>query len=1431
MSNNLFKQLTRLSMLIVFLLGTSFLATASSGKGWVKEFKPEKVFVENKGQFKIKETPGFDSKVQYSYNGWHQFYHFTKSGVVVEFHKKEKGEKTAEEKLLRTERKKQGFNTREEFLEFERSGQKYTFQRDELLCQWIGSNPNVEIIAEEKKAYQQSSMYKDGNGESKFVSNLATYEKLTYKNIYPNIDVVYELHSEIGYKYSVVVRPGGDISKIKLKYSKTPALQQSGELYTASIVGNIIDHKPFTFYQNNRAEIKSAYILNGNTISFSVANHDASQTIVIDPWTQTPSFNTVWDCVWECDRDAAGNAYLIGGIMPLVLQKYNSAGTLQWSVNTPYDTSNTWLGSFAVDNAGNSYVTEGTGGGVFKVNTGGTVVYNNTAMGPYISTEYWSISFNCDQTKLVIGGTGGAIPPQPYIFDVNPANGNIIGNIKVTGGALFPTQETRSITACKNGKYYFLTHDSIGYIHQGLSACTNTPGSLPFHVGTGYGMSYKCENWRSDNSGIAAIRYFNNFVYTHKGNVVHKRDFNTAAVIATGNIAGGGFASSQVQNSGIDIDTCGNVYVGSKNQVVKFDQNLNQLTTYATTFNVYDVHVSTSGDIVACGTTGTSSSGTRTGYIQLINAAACNPIAPSCCDATICTKAPLCVTAAPTTFTAYTPGGTWSGNGITNASTGAFDPAVAGVGVHTIYYTLACGRDSVSITVNSCTSTSVCRETNGDLTVSGGTGPYTWARWDSIGRTCVGGIEVFGNCTGTWQRTMGWRTYGTGATITPPVGEDSIRVVDNSGTTQNFYGAAAIAAIPPCSACPTITVSSSNIVNSNCSGNTGSFTGAASGGTGPYTFVLRNGAATVATFNNVASSQSFTALGAATYTLQVTDANSCTGTATVTITAANPPTASIAPPTNPTCGATNGSATASATGGTSPYSYLWSNGGNTATISNLAAGSYTVTVTDNQSCTATASVTLTAAGGPTLSSSPTNPSCSSGSNGSITITATGGAGILTYTWLPNVSSTSSASGLSAGTYNVTVVDRNGCSSNTTATLTDPAAIVANTSSTDANCGVADGSVSLTASGGTGTLTYLWSTNDNTATVNNLTAGNYSVTVRDANSCTVVRTASISNIGAPQGSYSSTDVSCNGGNDGSISFTINGGVPPYQYDWNPAVSSNASANGLSAGTYNVTITDDASCALLFSVDITEPLPITISIQPTDASCGASNGSAVATASGGTGTLNFVWSNQQIGANASGLSAGSYTVTVTDASSCSSVQSAVVGTTASNPVFEFELTDTLLCLGSSIILNAQQPNAQSYLWSTGATSAAITVSTAGSYSVVVSGACNSATDTAYITFESCGCDVAVPTAFSPNGDGVNDKFGAVYNCAEIKSVALRVFNRWGEKVFETSDQNEKWDGYYKGLSQPLETYVYYLNVEAVENSKPKTFSLMGNVTLIR
>lgn len=1728
MANNYFTNPFRYVVLSVSVFFSFLNLSASENGGWVKEFKPEKVFVENKGQFKIKEKNGFDSKVKYSYNGWHQFYHFTKSGVVFEFVKKERKDENLKEKekeeLEMRKLMQKGKLTVEEFKERENKERQIKVTKDYLFGQWIGANPNTEILAEDKAGFNQSFSYFNDEREYVHSASLETFKKLTYKNLYPNIDVVYELHPESGLKYTIFVRPGGDISQVKLKYSKQPHLLSNGEIKTSSIFGNILDHRPYTFYESSKSVIQSSYKIQGNVISFQLENYDATKSIVIDPWTQTPNFNTVWDCVWECERDAAGNAYLIGGIMPLVLSKYDPTGALQWSLNTPYDTSNTWLGSFATDNAGNSYVSEGTGGGVWKANSSGTVVYNNTSMGPFLLTEYWSISFNCDQTKLVIGGTGGTgIIPQPYIYNVNPANGNITGNIQVTGGALFPTQEVRSIAACKNGKYYFLSHDSIGYIHQGFNSCVTNPGGLPFHVGSSYGLSYKCENWRDPaaNSGIAAIKYFNDFIYTHKGTVVHKRAFSSGAILATGNITGGGFASSQVQNSGIDIDTCGNVYVGSKNQVIKFDQNLNQIATYPTSFNVYDVVVSTSGNIIVAGSTGTNSSGARTGYIQQISAGACNIITPICCDATICSKAPLCVTAAAVTLTAYTPGGTWSGNGITNASSGAFDPAIAGVGVHTIRYTLACGSDSINITVNSCTATSVCKESNGTYTISGGTGPYTWSRWDSTGRACVGGIVFLGNCTGTWQKTLGWAQFATGTNVTFPVGEDSIKVVDNSGTTLTYNGAAAIAAIPPCSACPTITVSSSNIINENCNGQSiGSFTGSASGGTGPYTFVLKNGGTTVSTFNNVASTQNFTALAAATYTLQVTDANSCSGTATVIITQPNVLSVTIPAPTPASCGSNNGGATANVTGGTTNYTYLWTGGGNAATNSSLGAGSYTVTVTDSKGCTATATTTIANSGGPTVTSVKTDVLCNGGNTGkivvtatggsgaltytwspnvstsdtaknllagvynvtvkdasncassatvtvtessaitvtatptatscggtngsvvanasggtgtliytwstggsgaslnnivsgtytvtvkdanlcsvtasanvgssggpslsaaktdllcnaagtgSVTITVTGGTGTLTYTWSPNVSSTNTANGLAAGTYRVTVIDGSNCTSTTSVTVTEPSAITATTSSTQANCGVSDGSVSVNALGGTGTLGFTWSTGSNAASVNTLPAGNYTVTVTDANLCTAVRTASISNFGAPTVLHDSTDVTCNGGSNGTITFNVSGGTSPYQYNWSPNVSSGATASGLIAGTYNATISDAANCLALFSININQPQPVSVSIQTTVASCGLSNGTATATATGGTGTLSYQWSNLQSGASISGLAGGPYTVTVTDASLCTASQSTNVTNTAApnaptisgpvsfcqgdsatltssattgnlwnngvttqtitvkaggtfnvtqtvngctsppssdytvtefpNPVVQilstkdtlcandvstlsvfntpatylwstneqtasivvqspgsyfvsvtengcngfdkktiygatsvvnFNLSDSTLCLGETIALNAQQANAKSYLWNNGARTPIITVTTAGTYVVQVTGSCNVIRDTVFISFESCGCDVAIPTAFSPNGDGINDLYGPIYNCVEIKSVAFRLFNRWGEKVFETKDIYEKWDGIYKGVPQPLEVYIYYLDVDAVENNKAKSFRLMGNVTLVR
>jgi hypothetical protein len=246
--------------------------------------------------------------------------------------------------------------------------------------------------------------------------------------------VVYEFHPQGGIKYSVIVHPGGNISQVQLQYSKDISLLPDGTIHTPTIYGDVIDHKPLTFYEGQTSNVvDSKYIVNGNIISFEVASYDNTKTLVIDPWTVAPAFATNWDCVWECENDAAGNVYIIGGVMPLQLIKYNAAGVQQWVYNTPYDTT-AWLGVFATDDAGNSFVTNGSSAMIQRISPAGALVWNNSSPGGIFgSTEFWNIEFNCDQTMLVIGGTGGFLPPLPYIYNMNMATGNVINSVQVCG--------------------------------------------------------------------------------------------------------------------------------------------------------------------------------------------------------------------------------------------------------------------------------------------------------------------------------------------------------------------------------------------------------------------------------------------------------------------------------------------------------------------------------------------------------------------------------------------------------------------------------------------------------------------------------------------------------------------------------------------------------------------------------------------------------------------------------------------------------------------------------------------------------------------------------------------------------------------------------------------------------------------------------------
>lgn len=747
----------KLTALLAISLATVVVGQTS---GWNVEYTRQKTFVENLGQFDHRANE-FTGEILYAADLPHLIVMFGTKGVSYQFRSMDKIPKEERQAIM-----EQTVTTVSEYKARERLYDKFLIKEDDVNFSWVNPNSNVTLSADGLlSSYFSYSVPSDTSDVKLNFNHCRQYETLTYHNLYPGIHVTYEIHPTSGLKYTITLDPGADPSLVKMAYEEPINLQQ-GNITIPTVFGDVIDHKPVTFYQNNpQSLVGSSFIRSNDTVSFAIDTYDSNETLVIDPWTQAPNFNLNWDCIWELDHDAAGNVYVIGGVDNLQLLKYNAAGVLQWTHTTPYDTT-AWLGTMATDDVGNTYVTNGTGYMIQKINTSGGLVWNNNSpSGPGIgiNTEFWNISFNCDQTKLLIGGSGGFIHGR--VYDVNMNTGNVNSSMQLTvNGSLFSIpiaiQEIRAMCSAPNGKYYFVSLDTIGYFSDNLSLCSGSETSL-IKDNHGIGWGYKAENWRYNNTGIKAIRVNENAVYVNRGNQIQKRSLVDFSILATAPIPNGNLASvflsgNQSHNAGIDIDDCGNVYVGSTNGVYKFDQNLTQLALFATpSFKVWDVQVTPGGNVIACGGTGTSSTGTRTGGVQLFNAGACNPIAITCCNTTFCSPGVLCENAAPVLLTTETPGGTWSGPGI-NAS-GVFDPSIAGVGNHLITYTLPCGSESMIITVISCNEPiAICEELDGTLTASGGNGVYSWYTGTSTTTTTnITNAATCAACGGTAIYTFG----------------------------------------------------------------------------------------------------------------------------------------------------------------------------------------------------------------------------------------------------------------------------------------------------------------------------------------------------------------------------------------------------------------------------------------------------------------------------------------------------------------------------------------------------------------------------------------------------------------------------------------------------------------------------------------------------
>jgi gliding motility-associated-like protein len=678
------------------------------------------------------------------------------------------------------------------------------------------------------------------------------------------------------------------------------------------------------------------------------------------------------------------------------------------------------------------------------------------------------------------------------------------------------------------------------------------------------------------------------------------------------------------------------------------------------------------------------------------------------------------------------------------------------------------------------------------LNISGGTAPYTYT-WNN------------GATTKDIQQLI--------------AGNYSVLVTDANGCTSTISNQ--------------LNNSSSLAINSttgniSCAGsNNGWINTNAIGGVAPYTILWSNGL----TQNNVSN------LAAGNYSVNYTDAFGCSTQATFTINSTVDSITVDFTTSDIKCfGDSSGSINTIITGGTTPYSYLWSNNSTTGLINNLVQGVYTVTITDANGCADTKSVSISQPLSPLqITASQYHVACKGDSTGSIELFVNGSLGNYTYLW-SNDSTTKRINNLKAGIYSVTVSDMNGCSINKSYQINEPDSIlILSITNGSSPCSSSNSIIYTNILGGLAPYTYLWNTGATSTSITNNVNGNYSVTVTDVNGCSRNESIVVNNNQIPLSiTSSSQNINCATGQTGFISINVNGGNSPYQYLWSNG-NNNNSINNLTAGTYTVTVTDANGCSKGFSKTITDITNVHAQVQASNEIC-VGEYANLQCDSLPAATYQWYYNNEPLnGAITSTFTTpvgGTYYVIVSTA--CGTYQSNNIEIIVHALNHVQVNNDLIICQGESAQLHAA--GGVNYQWTPAInidnanfSDPIVTPDFSTDYTVTVTDQYGcSATATVKV---SVMCDsIDAPNGFSPNNDGINDYFH-IKGIEDFDGNVVFIYNRWGSLVFKQKNYDNKWDGKCNVngalMGQDLPEGTYYFLIDLNNEGKP----LSGYVVLKR